>query len=164
MMTFNREVPGFSLAGTASVLPETFMVSHRPLGELSSTRIASFRIISNSIFTIIQPLHFTDYQLLTAFPCWSQWPRGLRHEPSSPAQTLGSWVRIPLEALMSVWVYFVFVLFCLQIAALRGADPPSKESYRLCKWSRNWKKAKAQQRAVEPEIDSVSVDTEISGR
>jgi hypothetical protein len=27
-----------------------------------------------------------------------QWPRGLRHELSSPAQTLGSWIRIPLEA------------------------------------------------------------------
>jgi hypothetical protein len=31
----------------------------------------------------------------------SQWPRGLRHEPSSPARTLGSWVGIPLEAWMS---------------------------------------------------------------
>jgi hypothetical protein len=28
--------------------------------------------------------------------------RGLRHEPSSPARTLGSWVRIPLKAWMSV--------------------------------------------------------------
>jgi hypothetical protein len=26
----------------------------------------------------------------------SQWPRGLSYEPSSPARTLGSWVRIPL--------------------------------------------------------------------
>jgi hypothetical protein len=26
----------------------------------------------------------------------SQWPRGLRHELSSPAPTLGSWVRIPM--------------------------------------------------------------------
>jgi hypothetical protein len=58
----------------------------------------------------------------------SQWPRGLRHELSSPAQTLGSWVRIPLEAWMSVCIYTVFVLSCVQVA---GADPPSKESYRL---------------------------------
>jgi hypothetical protein len=29
------------------------------------------------------------------------WPRGLSHELSSPTQTLGSWVRIPLEAWMS---------------------------------------------------------------
>jgi hypothetical protein len=27
----------------------------------------------------------------------TQWPRGLRHELSSPAPTLGSWGRIPLR-------------------------------------------------------------------
>jgi hypothetical protein len=31
--------------------------------------------------------------------------RGLRHEPSSPARTLGSSVRIPLEAWLSLCVY-----------------------------------------------------------
>jgi hypothetical protein len=40
----------------------------------------------------------------------SQCPRGLRHELSSLARTLGSWVRIPLEAWMSVYVYSAFVL------------------------------------------------------
>jgi hypothetical protein len=30
--------------------------------------------------------------------CRSECPRDLRHEPSSPAQTLGSWVRISLDA------------------------------------------------------------------
>jgi hypothetical protein len=43
----------------------------------------------------------------------SQWPRGLRHELSSLARTLGSCVRVPLEAWMSVCVYSVFVLFCM---------------------------------------------------
>jgi hypothetical protein len=37
----------------------------------------------------------------------SQWPRGLRHELSSPARTLRSWARIPLEAWMSVYFYSV---------------------------------------------------------
>jgi hypothetical protein len=46
-------------------------------------------------------------------PSRSQWPRGLRHELSSPARKLGSWVRISLEALMSLCVYSVFVLFCV---------------------------------------------------
>jgi hypothetical protein len=63
----------------------------------------------------------------------------LRRKLSSPAQLLGSWVRIPLKAWMSVCVYSVFVLSCVQGAALRRADPPSKESYRLCKRSWNWK-------------------------
>jgi hypothetical protein len=71
--------------------------------------------------------------------CRSQWQRGLRHELSPPAQTLGSWVRIPLEAWMSVCIYSVFVLSYAQVAALRWADPPLKESYRLCKRPRNWK-------------------------
>jgi hypothetical protein len=67
----------------------------------------------------------------------SQWPRGLRNELSSPAQTLGSWVRIPLEAWMFVCVHSVFVLSCKQVVALRRADSPPKEFYRLCKRSRN---------------------------
>jgi hypothetical protein len=33
---------------------------------------------------------------------------------------------------MSVCFYSVFVLSCVQVAALRRADPPFKESYRLC--------------------------------
>jgi hypothetical protein len=43
----------------------------------------------------------------------SQWPRGLRHELSSPARTLGSQVRIPLKSWIYVCVYSVFVLFCV---------------------------------------------------
>jgi hypothetical protein len=71
--------------------------------------------------------------------CQPQWPSGLSHEESSLSQTLGSWVRIPLKAWISVCVYSVFVLFCVQVAALRRADPPSEESYRLCIGLRNWK-------------------------
>jgi hypothetical protein len=46
----------------------------------------------------------------------------------------------------------VFVLFCVQVAALRPADPPSKEFYRLCKKIKKLKKkaAKVQQEAAEP--------------
>jgi hypothetical protein len=47
------------------------------------------------------------------FRCRSQWPHGLRHEPSSPARTLRSWVRIPLEACMSVCIYSVCVVLCV---------------------------------------------------
>jgi hypothetical protein len=43
----------------------------------------------------------------------SQWPRGVRHELFSLTQTLGSWVRIPLKARISVCVYSAFVLLCV---------------------------------------------------
>jgi hypothetical protein len=76
--------------------------------------------------------------------------RGLRHELSSLARTVGSLVRIPLKGWMSVCIYPVFVSFCVYIAALRRADPPSKESHRLCMDQETKKAAKAQQGAVEP--------------
>jgi hypothetical protein len=41
-----------------------------------------------------------------------QWPRGLRHELSSPAQTLKSSFRIPLEAWMFMCINSVFMLRC----------------------------------------------------
>jgi hypothetical protein len=37
----------------------------------------------------------------------SQWPRGLRHELSSLARILGSWVRIPLKAWMSAFILYL---------------------------------------------------------
>jgi hypothetical protein len=52
--------------------------------------------------------------------CRSQWPRGLRHEMTSPAWTLGSWVRIPLETWMFVCVYSVFVLSCVGSSLATG--------------------------------------------
>jgi hypothetical protein len=42
----------------------------------------------------------------------SQWPRSLRHELSSIAWTLGSWVRIPLKAWTSVLCAFILCLCC----------------------------------------------------
>jgi hypothetical protein len=54
--------------------------------------------------------------------CRSQWPRDLRHELSSPAPTLRSWVRIPLEACMFVCVLCAFIL-CLH--SLRWDSQPT---------------------------------------
>jgi hypothetical protein len=58
-------------------------------------------------------------------------------------RSLERWDRgfIPLKAWLSVLVcvYSVFVLLCMCVEVLRRADPPSKESYRLCIGSSNWK-------------------------
>jgi hypothetical protein len=53
----------------------------------------------------------------------SQWPRGLMNELSSVARTLGSWVRIPLKAWLSVCVYSVFRLLCVCRDLTTGSSP-----------------------------------------
>jgi hypothetical protein len=65
-------------------------------------RLEKYKHIINRVIYIFQA-----FKILNVV-CRSQWPRGLRHELSSLARTLGSWVRIALEARM-----FVFILcFC----------------------------------------------------
>jgi hypothetical protein len=50
---------------------------------------------------------FYFFVTLSVIECWSQWPCGLRHKPSSSSWTLGSLVRIPLKAWVFVCVYSV---------------------------------------------------------
>jgi hypothetical protein len=97
-----------------------------PLKETMTTSTYLWFTILNSIIC-----HYIIYD------CRTQWPRGLRYELSSLARTLGSWVRIPLKA----WISAIIMCLCcpVYVAALLPADPPSKESYRLCMGSRNWK-------------------------
>jgi hypothetical protein len=58
------------------------------------------------LITKKENLHFYPYM-------FNKWPSRLRHEISSSARTLGSWVRIPLEAWMYVCTPYVFVLSCV---------------------------------------------------
>jgi hypothetical protein len=72
--------------------------------------------------------------------CRSQWPRGLRHEPSSRARRLRSWVRIPLKTWMPVCVrlFCVCVVLCVGSGLATGWSPVQgvlTTVYRL----RNWK-------------------------
>jgi hypothetical protein len=50
---------------------------------------------------------FSQFELLNVILSTrrSQWLRGPRHELSSLARTMGSWVRSPLEVWMSICVY-----------------------------------------------------------
>jgi ABC-type xylose transport system permease subunit len=63
----------------------------------------------------------------------SQWPCGLRHELSSLARTLRSWVRIPLKAWVSILCAFIMHLrySAFRYRPCEGLDPPFNESYRL---------------------------------
>jgi hypothetical protein len=74
--------------------------------------------ISTKPWYLCAKVHGITFQMtvtskMTCIPihwCRSQWPRGLRHELSSLARILGSWVRISLGAWMSFCVYSVFML------------------------------------------------------
>jgi hypothetical protein len=53
------------------------------------------------------------------------------------------------------------VLSCVQVAALRQADPPSKESYRLCKQDyETEEEVRAQQRALQPMMNEMNTSNE----
>jgi hypothetical protein len=77
----------------------------------------------------------------------SQWPRGLRHEPSSLAGMVGS---NPTQGMdVCTCVYSVFVLCCVYVAALRRTDR-SFRSPTLCvkKNYETEEEARTKQRAV----------------
>jgi hypothetical protein len=78
---------------------------------------------------------------------------------STPAQTLWSWVRNPLEEWMSVCFYSMFVLSCVQVAALWRADPLSKEPYRPCNGLRNWKGSRSPTKGCTVTDEWISTDT-----
>jgi hypothetical protein len=61
-----------------------------------------------------------------------QWPYGLWGVISWTAQTMGSWIRIPLKAWVYVCVFLCF--FCpLYVKALRWTDPPVQSPTKLLK-------------------------------
>jgi hypothetical protein len=75
----------------------------------------------------------------------SQWPRDLRHEPSSPARTLGLWVRIPFKGMdVYVCLFCVCVVLCVGSGLATGWSPVQgvlPTVYRL----RNWKSGQGPQ-------------------
>jgi hypothetical protein len=81
--------------------------------------------------------HVIGLELFKLPKCRSQWPRGLRHEPSSSTQTLGSWVRIPLEPWMSVYVYSVCLVLCVGTGLMTSWARVQGVLPTLYRW-RNW--------------------------
>jgi hypothetical protein len=71
----------------------------------------------------------------------SQWPRGLRHEPSSPTRTLGSWGWVPHKAWMSLLCAFILCLCCpvFRHRPCDGLITRQRSPTDCVKRSRNWK-------------------------
>jgi hypothetical protein len=67
----------------------------------------------------------------------------------SPAQTMTSWVRISLrgkDVRVRLFCFCFLYLRCpMYVAAMRLADPPCKESYRLSVGLKNWSETSASQ-------------------
>jgi hypothetical protein len=103
--------PAIRIAGVAAdIRTETSRIQVRSFSAWGKSRNAfNIKTGGNRVSTVFWKINM----FLVVNIRRSRWPRGLRHELTSPAQTLGSWVRILLEARMSVFVYSVFVLSCV---------------------------------------------------
>jgi hypothetical protein len=82
---------------------------------------------------ILQNFIRSSFQYTITCTRRTQWPRGLKHEPSSPAWTLGSWVGIPLEACLCAFILCVGRGLATGWSPVQGVLPTV---YRL----RNWKR------------------------
>jgi hypothetical protein len=91
----------------------------------------------------------------------SQWPRGLKHEISSPPRTLGSWVRIPLEACMSVCVYSVYVVLYRERPCVGLISHPRSPTD--CLRLRNWSERIASRMPYAPSGSSRKYIREVLG-
>jgi hypothetical protein len=91
-----------------------FQLILRMLGHPWITRRFVYSTAGQISSSFVPSLFAVSVSYISGYSCCrSQWLRSLRHEPSSPARTLGSWVRIPLKAWISVCFYSVFMLFCV---------------------------------------------------
>jgi hypothetical protein len=133
LVGFEPTIPVFERAKTVHVLDHAI------------TGIGGRCLHVNKIVDIYSPALRT--YCLYASRCRAQWPRGRRHELSSLTRTLGSWVRVPFKAWMSV--LFAFILRVGRDLAtgsfpVQGGLPTV---YRVMKLK---KCPKAHQRAIQP--------------
>jgi hypothetical protein len=99
--------------------PPLFQLHSSELAWSTLTCILAFPYSIIRVSSYLGPLFIYRLQRYSR----SQWPRSLRHEMSSPTRTLGSWVRNPLKAWMSVCVCSPFVLSCVGTGLPSGWCP-----------------------------------------
>jgi hypothetical protein len=106
------------LHGGAVYIQETPTHSNRTRGKDSIPWLHEYEaaMLINYAWHLEEYAHLSDFchilQQTTLRERRSQWPRGLRHELSSLARTLRSWVRILLKAWMSTLCAFILCLCC----------------------------------------------------
>jgi hypothetical protein len=90
--------PGYSDRGVKLTTPLHLVPRSRKCGSIHPLPIRLHGVVLNSLSTgsTLSYIRCPDGR--------SEWSRGLRHEISSSTRTLGSWVRIPLEAWMSAFI------------------------------------------------------------
>jgi hypothetical protein len=96
----------------------------------------------------------------------SQFSRGLRHELSSLARTLGSWVRIPLKAWMSVCAFILCL--CCPVCRWRPCDGLilRPRSLIVCVKKKDYEtgeESRAQPRDVEPLMNEMNEFEKVKG-
>jgi hypothetical protein len=74
---------------------------------------------------------------------------------SPPVQTLGSRVQVPFEARMPEFILCLY--YPMYVEALRRADTPSKESYRLSKRLKKLKWIRVSEMPYTPEGEAVII-------
>lgn len=81
-----------------------------PKRKFNALMSASSSLLVRSVFHVVIIKHFN---VSIDYCCRLQWPRSLRREMCSPFRRLESWVRVPFEAWVSVYVYYVCVGLCV---------------------------------------------------
>jgi hypothetical protein len=109
-------------------------ISIRPISSygIPSFRRISFRLINFHYIIVSYCFHSGVSVLINSMLFCSRWPRGLRHELSSPAPTLGSWVRIPLRH--GCLCVFCVRFFCVYVVSSEAANRPNKRLMRTYHW------------------------------
>jgi hypothetical protein len=110
---------------TIGPYPEPNELSSYPHALIAITSIFWFpKLFFEFLYTICWVIHRTHLLTLHLIIIWrlSQRRRGLRHEMSSPVQTTGSWVHIPLEIKMSAFL----MLSCVGTGLVTGLISPPR--------------------------------------